>query len=96
MDAEGAFLRTEVPAENPEKGTGEDSRPGAEAGGETEEGEALPTQLKEARAQNEALERQVRHLRTQLDRAQARVSELCMGPTECPRLVSNFGLVYSG
>ena len=55
MDAEGAFLRVEVPAENPEEGTGENSRPGAEAGGETEEGEALRTQLEEARAQNEDL-----------------------------------------
>ena len=76
MDAEGAFLQVEVPAENPEEGTGEDSRPGAETRGETEEGEALRTQLEEAYAQYEDLERQVRQLRTQLDRAQARVSEL--------------------
>ena len=41
MDAEGAFLRVEAPAKNPEEGTGEDSRPGAETGSETEEGEAL-------------------------------------------------------
>ena len=33
MDAEGAFLQMEVPAENPEESPGEDSRPGAEAGG---------------------------------------------------------------
>jgi len=76
MDAEGAFLRVEAPAKNPEEGTGEDSRPGAEMGSETEEGEALWTQLEEAHAQNEDLERQVRQLRTQLDRAQARISEL--------------------
>ena len=75
-DAEGAFLRVEAPAKNPEEGTGEDSRPGAETGSETEEGEALQTQLEEARAQNEDLERQVHHLRIQLDRAQARISEL--------------------
>ena len=41
MDAEGAFLRVEVPAKKPEEGTGEDSQPGAETGSKTEEGEAL-------------------------------------------------------
>ena len=76
MDAEGAFLRVEAPAKDPEEGTGEDSRLGPETGSETEEGKALRTQLEEARALNEDLERQVCQLRTQLDRAKARISEL--------------------
>ena len=76
MDAEGAFLQVEIPAENPEEGTGEDSRSGAEMEDEDEESEALWTQLEEALAWNEDLERQVCLLRTQLDKAQARVSEL--------------------
>lgn len=75
MDAEGAFLRVEMPAENPEEGTG-DSRSGTEMGDEDEEDEALRTQLEEAHAQNKELERQVFQLRTQLDKAQARISEL--------------------
>ena len=32
-----------MPAENPEEGTEEDSQPGAEAGGETEEARVLRT-----------------------------------------------------
>ena len=51
-EAEGAFLRVEIPAENPEESTGEDSRSGAEMGDEDEESEALRTQLEEAHAQN--------------------------------------------
>ena len=76
MDAEGAFLQVEVPAEEPEGDPEGGSRPGAETGDETEEGEALRTQLEEARAQNENLESQVCQLRAQLDRAKARISEL--------------------
>ena len=76
MDAEGAFLQVEVPAEEPEGDPERGSRPGAETGEETEEGKALRTQLEEARAQNENLESQVCQLRAQLDRAKARISEL--------------------
>ena len=59
MDAWGAFLWVEMPAENPDEGAGEDSRPGAETGEKNKEGKALWTELEEARAQNEDLERQL-------------------------------------
>ena len=70
MDAEGAFLRAEVPAED------DGSHPGAETGDGTEAEEGLRTQLEETRTQNERLLREVSELKLQLDRANARVSEL--------------------
>ena len=57
VDADGAFLQVDVPAED-----GSHSETDVEAGNGIEDDEGLRTQLEETRARNEVLEREVSEL----------------------------------
>ena len=69
VDAEGAFMRVEIPAEG-----GSDA--GSETGGEPRDGGDLRTELDEAHSLNEHLRREVSELKIQLNKANTRIKEL--------------------